>query len=156
MPTPKLGRIGRSRLSDGAAIAPRRPHYQPSGAPNADLCIFDKARDGNSQHVGEGLREMRIMGLVLSLLATLSLAAWALTYVPGYLRQPIYVQGRSGSSLDHQPYHSYGHSRHANPGTAETVTGDLDPYHQRYYSESEGWTYYTLPSKDSGQVSGDK
>ena len=99
---------------------------------------------------------MRIIVLVFSLLATLSLAALALTYVPGYLRQPIYVQGRSGFSPDYQPYHSYGRPGDTHPDKAGTATGYFDPNHQRYYSESEGWTYYTLPSNDSGQVSGDK
>ena len=97
---------------------------------------------------------MRIIVLVFSFVATLSLAALALTYVPSYLgQQRIYVQGRPGFSSEHQPYHSYGHLGHTNPDTAGTATGDLDPYHQRYYSESEGWTYYTLPSNDSGHVS---
>jgi hypothetical protein len=114
-----------------------------------------KPRNGNSQQVGEGLREMRIMVLVFSLLVTLSLAALALTYMPGYLGRPIYIQGRSAFSSDHQSYHGYGHVRDTNPGTAGTVIGDFDPYHQRYYSESEGWTYYNLPA-NSGRVRGDE
>jgi hypothetical protein len=92
---------------------------------------------------------MRLMGLVVSFLVTLSLAALALTYVPEYLGRRIYVQGRSGISSDHQSYHSYGHRGNTNPDTAGIATGDLDPNHQRYYSESEGWTYYTLPAQDS-------
>jgi hypothetical protein len=71
---------------------------------------------------------MRILGLVFGLLATLSMAAAALTYVPGYVGQHrIYVRDWR------------------NPSTARTPAGDPDPHLQRYYSESEGWTYYTLP-----------
>jgi hypothetical protein len=87
---------------------------------------------------------MRIVVLVFSFLVTLTLTALALTYVPGYVGQHrIYVQGVSDSTPDSQPYHSYAYS---NPDTARTASGDSDPYHQRYYSESEGWTYYTLPA----------
>ena len=86
---------------------------------------------------------MRITFVLLSLLGTL-FVAWALT---GQKR--IQLQDRSSSSRGDQPYHSYSHLRNTESDTAETATAELDPYHQRYYSESEGWTYYTLPSNDS-------
>ena len=95
---------------------------------------------------------MRIVVLVLSFLVTVSVAAMALTYVPRYVGQHrIYVQGRAGSSSDHQPYHSYGYLGTTVPDTARADSGALDPHHQRYYSESEGWTYYALPPDSSGQ-----
>ena len=76
---------------------------------------------------------MRILGLVFALLVTLSMAAAALTYVQGRTGQDrIYVQGHPRSS--------------PSPSSRLTATGNTDPYQQRYYSESEGWTYYTLPS----------
>ena len=83
---------------------------------------------------------MRIVGLVLTLLVTLSMAAAALTYVQGRTGQDrIYVQGHPGSS--------------PSPSSRLIATGSTDPYHQRYYSESEGWTYYTLPSYSSAAQS---
>jgi len=94
---------------------------------------------------------MRGVGLVLSLLVTVSVAAVALTYVPGYVGQHrIYIQGRLSSSPDATPYHAYGYLGKSDADTARAVSADLDPYHQRYYSESEGWTYYALPSGSSG------
>jgi hypothetical protein len=75
---------------------------------------------------------MRILGLVLALLLTLSVAAAALTY--GYSRQGrIYIHGNGHSSPVHNPYNDIG-----NP--------------QRYYSHSEGWTYYNLPRFSTHQV----
>jgi hypothetical protein len=75
---------------------------------------------------------MRIAGLVFSSIVTFSLAAAVLTYVPGYVgQQRINVQGRSAN------IHS---------DSARTDSGDVDQNHQRYYSESEGWTYFTLPA----------
>jgi hypothetical protein len=75
---------------------------------------------------------MRIVSLVFSFLVTVSLTAMALTYLPRYVgQQRIHVQGRLAST---------------NPDTARSISAEWDPYHQRYYSESEGWTYYTLPS----------
>jgi hypothetical protein len=92
---------------------------------------------------------MRLVSLVCSFLVTVSLTAVALACVPDYVgQQRIYVDGPDSSS-DHQPYYSYGSLAEANPDTAQTATGDSDPYHQRYYSESEGWTYYTLRSYSS-------
>jgi hypothetical protein len=99
---------------------------------------------------------MRVGVLVLSLLVTLSVAAVALTYLPGYVGQHrIYVQSYRDSSRDHKPYHSYGYLRDTNPDTARAGIGNRDPYRQRYYSESEGWTYYTLPSYSSARQSDD-
>jgi hypothetical protein len=78
---------------------------------------------------------MRNLGLVFSFLVTLSLVAVALTYVPGYVgQQRIYVQGDP---------------RNTDRDTARTAPGDPDPDHQRYYSQSEGWTYYALPSSSA-------
>jgi hypothetical protein len=87
---------------------------------------------------------MRVVGLVFSLLVTVSLTAMALTYVPDYVgQQRIRVQGSSDSFPGPKPYHSYGSRGNTNPDTAQTAKSD--PHHQRYYSESEGWTYYSLP-----------
>jgi hypothetical protein len=89
---------------------------------------------------------MRILSLVFSFLVTLSLTAMALTYVPEYVgQQRIYVQGGSDSTPIPQPYHAYGDLGNADPDSAQTANGDMDQYHQRYYSESEGWTYYAHP-----------
>ena len=94
---------------------------------------------------------MRILSLVCSFLVTVSLTAMALTYVPGYLGEDrIYVQGRPDSTPDPKPYHAYGSLGNTDPDTARAANDELDPNHQRYYSESEGWTYYTLPSSGSG------
>jgi hypothetical protein len=88
---------------------------------------------------------MRIVSLVFSFLVTVSLAAMALTYVPNYVgQQRIYVQGGSHSSPDPMPYHSYGSQGSTNRDTAQAASEEWDPYHQRYHSESEGWTYYSL------------
>jgi hypothetical protein len=85
---------------------------------------------------------MRNLGLVFSFLVTLSLVAAALSYVPGYVgQQRIYV-GRHQGNTDRD--------------TARTAPGDSDPYYQRYYSESQGWTYYALPSYSSARQSGDQ
>ena len=74
---------------------------------------------------------MRIAGLVFSSIATFSIAAAVLTYVPSYVGQNrIYVHGRTAR---------------IHPDSSRTDSGYVDPDHQRYYSETEGWTYYTLP-----------
>lgn len=89
---------------------------------------------------------MRILGLVLSFTVTISLTALALTYVPTYVGQSrIYVQGSEDSTSAHQPYHSYGSSDSASRDSTP-ASHEPDPYHQRYYSATEGWTYYTLPA----------
>jgi hypothetical protein len=76
---------------------------------------------------------MRIAGLVFSSIVTFSVAAMVLTYVPGYVGQDrIYVQGHHGN---------------VQPDSARRATvHNSDSTLQRYYSESEGWTYYTLPA----------
>jgi hypothetical protein len=87
---------------------------------------------------------MRIVTLVLSFLVILLLTGMALTYVPSYIgQQRIYVQADSTSEV--RPYYSYGQA------SPEVGAGAADPYHQRYYSESEGWTYYTLPANGADQ-----
>jgi hypothetical protein len=74
---------------------------------------------------------MRIAGLVFSSIATFSIAAAVLTYVPSYVGQNrIYVHGSTAN---------------INSDSSRTDSGNVDPDHQRYYSETEGWTYYTLP-----------
>jgi hypothetical protein len=99
---------------------------------------------------------MRIVGLVFSLLVTLLMAAVTLTYVQGYVGQHrIYVQGRWRSSPDHSPHNNSSHLSDTNPDTGRAATGYPDPYLQRYYSQSEGWTYYALPSYSSGHQSDD-
>ena len=81
---------------------------------------------------------MRNAGLVFSFLVTLSLVAVALTYVPAYVgQQRIYVQGDPGNT-DRE--------------SARTAPANPDPYYQRYYSESQGWTYYALPSNNSARI----
>ena len=99
---------------------------------------------------------MRI-GLVVALLVTFSMSAAAQTHVRSYTRQDgTYVQGHWRSSPDHSPYNNYSYPGNTNPYTGQTANGDPDKYLQRYYSHSEGWTYYTLPSYSSGRKSGDQ
>ena len=82
---------------------------------------------------------MRFMTLLLSFLVLLALTAMAMTYVPAYVGQSrIYVQAED-STPEARPYRSYG------------SVAVADPNYQRYYSESEGWTYYTLPASEAGQ-----
>jgi hypothetical protein len=100
---------------------------------------------------------MRILGLVFALLVTLSMSAAAQTYVQGYTRQDgTYVQGHWRSSPDHNPYNNYSYPGNTNPYTGQTATGNPDTYLQRYYSHSQGWTYYTLPPSSSGRKSDDE
>jgi hypothetical protein len=99
---------------------------------------------------------MRNVRLVFSFLVTLSLVAVALTYLPGYVGQHrIHVQGHRRSTSDHAPYHTARYLGNTDRDTARTAPGDPDPYFQRYYSQSEGWTYYALPSYSSGRQSDD-
>ena len=96
---------------------------------------------------------MRNAGLVFSFLVTLSLVAAALTYVPGYVgQQRIYVQGHRRSASDDTLYQIARHLASTDRDTARTAP-DPDPYHRRYYSQSEGWTYYALSSYGSGHKS---
>jgi hypothetical protein len=93
---------------------------------------------------------MRSVGLVFSFVVTLSLVAVALTYVPRYVGQHrIYVQGHGRSPSSHTPYHTARYLGNTDRDTARTAPGDPDPNHQRYYSQSEGWTYYGPPSYSS-------
>ena len=93
---------------------------------------------------------MRVLSLIFSFLVTVSLAAVTLAYMPGYVgQQRIYVHGHQGSPPDHAPYHNGTNST----DTALTAPANRDPYLQRYYSQSEGWTYYALPSFSSGRKS---
>ena len=83
---------------------------------------------------------MRLVTLVLSFLVILALTGMAMTYVPAYIgQQRIYVQGPQDSTPAARPYQSYGYASAA------------DPNHQRYYSESEGWTWYTLPANGNAR-----
>ena len=95
---------------------------------------------------------MRNVGLVFSFLVMLSLVAVALTYVPAYVgQQRIYVQGHGRFSSNDTLYHTARYLGNTDRDTARTAPGDPDLYHQRYYSQSEGWTYYALPSYSSGR-----
>jgi hypothetical protein len=93
-----------------------------------------------------GSSQMRILGLVVALLAAFSMSAAAQTDQHGHMRQDgTNVQGHRRSSPGS-----------TSPDTARIATGNPDPYIQRYYSHSEGWTYYTLPSYSSGRKSDDE
>jgi hypothetical protein len=87
---------------------------------------------------------MRSLGLAVALLVTfLSMSAAA------------QATSHRRSSLDPSPSRS-GYLGKANPDTAQTATGNPDPYLQRYYSHSEGWSYYNLPPDSSARRSGDE
>jgi hypothetical protein len=91
---------------------------------------------------------MRILGLVSAFLLTLSVAAAALSY--GYTRQDrIYIRGNGHLSRAHNPYNDTGYTI---PDSGQSATGNRDPHLQRYYSHSEGWTYYNLPRFSAQQV----
>jgi hypothetical protein len=93
---------------------------------------------------------MRIVRPIFALLVSLSMAAAVLIYMERQARQEwIYVQGRSTASPDQNS----NYAADTTPDTVRIATGKTDPYLQRYYSESEGWTYYTLPSYSSGRRS---
>jgi hypothetical protein len=81
---------------------------------------------------------MRILGLVVALLVTLSVSAAAQT------------AGRSRSSPDASHSNSYGYSG-TKADTSQAPNGSPDPYLQRYYSHSEGWTYYNFPTDSSAR-----
>ena len=82
---------------------------------------------------------MRVSSLVFSFLVTLALAVLVLTYVPGYIgQQRIYVHGAAVNT-----------NRDTTKDTTRIAVADSDPSLQRYYSETEGWTYYTLPAYSS-------
>jgi hypothetical protein len=76
---------------------------------------------------------MRTLGLVVAFLATLSMLAAA--QAPDQART-----SSNHSSSNHSSYPAK-----ASPDTNRTASGNPDPYLERYYSHSEGWTYYNLP-----------
>jgi hypothetical protein len=93
--------------------------------------------------------EMRLVTLVLSFLVMLVLTGMALTYVPAYVGQSrIYVQGAEDSTPEARPYQSYGYASAGSDTLGQGATAS-DP--NRYYSQSEGWTYYTLPADGARQ-----
>jgi hypothetical protein len=95
---------------------------------------------------------MRIIRPLLGLLVALSLAAAALTYLNRNSWQDrIYVS--EAISSGHNRHDSPGFLRNPKPFARRAATTPSDPSLQRYYSESEGWTYYTLPSYSSGDKS---
>jgi hypothetical protein len=87
---------------------------------------------------------MRTLGLIVALLMTLSMSAAA------------QATGQRPSSLDPKPSNNYGHPAKSRPDTGQRATGTEDPYLQRYYSHSEGWSYYNLPPDSSARRSGDQ
>jgi hypothetical protein len=98
---------------------------------------------------------MRMLGLVVGLLVTMSMSAAAQTREQGDTRQDsTYAQGYRPYSPDSSP--DSNHPANTHPDTVRTATANADPYLQRYYSETEGWTYYTLPKSSSGRRSDDE
>jgi hypothetical protein len=87
---------------------------------------------------------MRSLGLVVALLVTLSMSAAA--QAPGHSRP----------FPDHSLSNNSGYPVKANPDSGLTPTGNPDPYLQRYYSHSEGWTYFNIPPDSSARQSGDQ
>lgn len=85
---------------------------------------------------------MRAPGLVLALMVTFSMSAAAQTDV--------------GSSPGHKPSKNHSDPGNIKPDSGRTATPNPDPYLQRYYSHSEGWTYYNLPPDNSARRSGDQ
>jgi hypothetical protein len=79
---------------------------------------------------------MRILGLVIALLLTLPLSAAAQT------------TSHSRSRLEPSLSGSYDYPR-AKADSGQAAAINPDPYLQRYYSHSEGWTYYNLPPDSS-------
>ena len=75
---------------------------------------------------------MRIVGLTIALLVTLS--QWAAAQATGH--------SRSRSEPSHSS--SYGYPS-AKGDSSQAAAINPDPDLQRYYSHSEGWTYYNRP-----------
>lgn len=91
---------------------------------------------------------MRILGLAVGLLVTVSMPAAGQSRAPGDTAQDsTYAQGYRAYSSDRSASRSY--RGNTNPDATRTATANADPYLQRYYSETEGWTYYTLPKSGS-------
>jgi hypothetical protein len=85
----------------------------------------------------------------------MSMSAAAQTRGQGDTRQDsTYAQGYRPYPSDASPTNSY--PGNTNPDTVRTATANADPYLQRYYSETEGWTYYTLPKSSSERRSDDE
>jgi hypothetical protein len=75
---------------------------------------------------------MRIVRPILALLLSVSMAAAVLTY------------------MERQAQENWVHVRaHGPSDTLRIAAVNTDPHLQRYYSQSEGWTYYTLPKSSS-------
>lgn len=89
---------------------------------------------------------MRLVRPLFALLVAVALAVVALRYMQDTWQDRIYLQDHGRSSADHYPQN---YQRNTHPHAGRALTGNRDPYAQRYYSESEGWTYYTLPSYSS-------
>jgi hypothetical protein len=84
---------------------------------------------------------MRSLGLVVALLVTLSMSAAA--QAPGHSR----------SSPDLRSSNDFANPATPRADTGQTATGNLDPYLERYYSHSEGWTFYNLPPDSTARRS---
>jgi hypothetical protein len=96
---------------------------------------------------------MRIVRLVFALLVSLSMAAAVLAYMERQSQQDwIYAQAHSPSTPDRIS----AYPADTTPETGAIATGNPDAYLQRYYSESEGWTYYNLPQSSSRRLGNDK
>jgi hypothetical protein len=99
---------------------------------------------------------MRIIRPLIALLVALSVAAAVLTYMSDYTRENrIYPSAHRRSSADYHLLRNWSYRGDASRQGSRAAPGDSDPYRQRYYSESEGWTYFTLPSYSSGRGSND-
>nr|AUN36839.1 hypothetical protein [uncultured bacterium] len=95
---------------------------------------------------------MRIMRPLLGLFIAVSLAAAALVYLNRNSWQDRIYVSEALSTGGNRP-HSPGLLRNPKPFARRAAATPSDPALQRYYSESEGWTYYTLPSYSSGDKS---
>jgi hypothetical protein len=92
---------------------------------------------------------MRFIRPVFALLVALSLAAAALAYLQSRpWEDRVYLQDHRRPSPAQLSFNSTARTTRA----AHRAAPSQDPYHQRYYSESEGWTYYTLPALGSGRA----
>jgi hypothetical protein len=94
---------------------------------------------------------MRIVRPLVALLVAFALAAAALRYMQDTWQDRIYLQDQRRSSADHNSFRKF--LRNTNSERGSRRSWDPDTYAQRYYSESEGWTYYTLPSYSSARRS---
>jgi hypothetical protein len=90
---------------------------------------------------------MRIATVLLSSLVALLVTATALVYIPARIGQNrIYPEAAPDDSMPQsRPYRSYGYQDQPKPDSVRLAGADSDSNPQRYYSESEGWTYFTPP-----------